>query len=274
LTWSQAPRRRRASAYRAGAGLDAAIDGCRRLAKHRLACTVGHASHPGERPRSGADVHLDAFDRVAAEGLDGHVSVELSALDFDPELLAELDAAAARYAQPLRIDALGPEAVDRTWRLLESMLRDGSAGVALPRRWRRSLKDTALAARLSLRVRVAKGQWVGGAGGDTNPVEGFLAVVNRLRGHDAGVAVATHHVTLLEECLTHLKAAGTTGNAEPYFGLPFRAPAVAVRRLGVPIRVYVPYGATGAPYDALRAGRDPIAAWWLLHDLAMEKDKT
>jgi proline dehydrogenase len=274
LTWSQALRRRRASAYGAGAGLDAAVDTCRRLAKPGLACTVGYAASPGEHPRSVADVHLDAFDRLAAEGLDGHVSVKLSALDFDPELLAELDAAAARSAQPLHIDALGPETADRTWRLLEGMPRDGSVGVALPGRWRRSLEDTALAARLGLRVRVVKGQWAGRADGDTNPVEGFLAVVNRLRGHDAGVAVATHHVTLLEECLTHLKAAGTPCGAELYFGLPFRAAALAARRLGVPIRVYVAYGATGAPYDARRAARDPIAAWWLLQDLAMGKDKT
>ncbi len=85
-------------------------------------------------------MHLDAFERLAAQGIDGHVSVKLSALDFDPELFAELDAAAARSGRPLHVDALAPETVDATWLLLQGAPRAGEVGIALPGRWTRSVR--------------------------------------------------------------------------------------------------------------------------------------
>jgi proline dehydrogenase len=274
LTWSEALRRRRASAYGAGAGLDAAIDVCRRLAAHGLACTVGYAARPDEHPRAVADAQLAAFERLAAEDIDCHVSVKLSGLEFDAGLLAELDAAAARSSRPLHIDALGPETVDATWLLLQSVPLEGRVGTTLPGRWRRSAADTSLAVALGLRVRVVKGQWAGGTAADVDPAAGFLDVVDRLRGHGRGVAVATHDVRLLDEALSRLTATRTPCTAELYFGLPFRAPALTARRRGVPIRVYVAYGGAGAPYDVKEAARRPAAAWWLLQDLILGKDKT
>jgi proline dehydrogenase len=86
--------------------------------------------------------------------------------------------------------------------------------------------------------------------------------------------VATHDVALLEESLRRLIKAGTPCTAELFFGLPFRAPALAARRLGVPLRVYVPYGAAGAPYAASDVAARPIAAWWLVQDLLLGKEKT
>jgi proline dehydrogenase len=271
---SEALRRRRASAYRAGTGLDAAIGACRRLAANGLACTVGYAAMPGEQPRAVADAQLAAFERLAAEDLDGHVSVKLSGLEFDADLLAELDAAAARTSRPLHVDALAPETVDPTWALLETIPLAGDVGTTLPGRWRRSAEDASLAARLGLRVRVVKGQWAAGGVGDVDPAAGFLAVVDRLCGHDRCVGVATHDVKLLEASLRRLMAAGTPATAELYFGLPFRAPAAAARRLGVPIRIYVAYGDASAPYAARDAARKPAAAWWLFQDVLLGKDKT
>jgi hypothetical protein len=59
-----------------------------------------------------------------------------------------------------------------------------------------------------------------------------------------------------------------------FFGMPFGAPARTARRLGVPIRVYVPYGHAGAPYGVGDVTHRPVAAWWLLQDLVLGKDKT
>jgi proline dehydrogenase len=265
-------RRRRRSAYGVGP-LDCALDVCRRLASYGLASTVGYTAGPGERPRDVADVHLSAFERLAAESIDCHVSVKLSALDFDSNLFAELDAASAQTSRPLHIDALAPETVDATWLLLQSAPRAGQVGTTLPGRWQRSAEDASLAERLGLRVRVVKGQWADAAPDAVDPAEGFLAVVDRLRGHGGGVAVATHDVGLLAESLRRLIAADTPCAAELFFGLPFRTPAVTARRLGVPIRIYVPYGHAGAPYGVADVARRPVAAWWLLQDIVLGKDK-
>jgi proline dehydrogenase len=219
-------------------------------------------------------MHLAAFDGLFHANIDGHVSVKLSALEFDPRLFAELDAAAAQSGRALHLDALGPETVDATWRLLQSAPHSGQVGTTLPGRWRRSADDATRAARLGLRVRVVKGQWSDGTPDSADPCGGFLRVVDRLRGHAAGVGVATHDARLLGDSLHRLAVAGTSCTAELFFGLPFRAPAVTAQRLGVPIRVYVPYGRDAAPYGVADLRNDPAAAWWLIQDLLLGKEKT
>jgi proline dehydrogenase len=267
-------RRRRASAYGAGSGLGEAIEACRRLADHGLASIIGYSPPPGDRPRAVADAQLAAFDRLAAEELDSHVSVKLSGLGFDEQLFGELDAAAGQSGHPLHVDALAPETAEATWRVLDRAPRAGRVGTTLPGRWHRSVDDVALAARLGLRVRVVKGQWPDVPANGLEPRAGFLNVIDRLRGHRHGVAVATHDVELLAESVGRLRAAGTPCTVELYFGLPFRAPALAARKLGVPVRVYVAYGHGGAPYAVADLRHNPAAAWWLVQDLLLGKDKT
>ena len=146
--------------------------------------------------------------------------------------------------------------------------------MSFPGRWRRSADDASRAAELGLAVRVIKGQWAHGADGDVEPAEGFLRIVDRLCGHTGGVAVATHDVTLLTEALRRLNAAETPCEVELLYGLPFRAPAVAAWDLGIPVRLYVPYGDVGATYGIAALKRNPTAVWWLVQDLLLGKDKT
>jgi proline dehydrogenase len=266
-------RRRRVAAYRAGADLDEALAVVRRLAGYGLAATIGYTAEADQRPRAVADTHLAAFERLADEAVDCQVSVKLSALGFDGELLAELDAAAARSSRVLHIDALAPETVSLSLRLMDAP-HEGQRGTTLPGRWRRSVHDAALAERLGLLVRVVKGQWAEPGDDGIDPAAGFLRVVDALRGHRQGVAVATHDAPLLAESLRRLTASGTPCSAELFFGLPFRGPALAARRLGVPIRVYVPYGHGGAPYGVADVAGHPVAAWWLLQDVVLGMDKT
>ena len=268
-------RRRRVSAYRAGHGLDEALDVCRRLADRGLASTIGCGAAPQARPRAVADAHLAAFDRLSSEAVDCYVSVKLSAIGFDAALFAELEAAAVASRRRLHLDALAPETVEATWMLLDDTPRDGRVGTTLPGRWRRSADDASRAARLGLPARIVKGQWAERAGGGPDPIgEGFLRVVDRLRGHAHGVAVATHDVALLTESLRRLQETGTPCEVELLYGLPFRGPALCARGAGVPIRVYVPYGDAGAPYGRADLACNPAATWWLVQDLLLGKNKT
>ena len=271
--WLEPVRHRRSSAYAAGPTVSQALDAGRRLADHGLASTIGYTAAPGGRARSVADVHLAALDRLADEVLDCHVSVKLSALDFDAGLFRELDASAAHARRALHLDALAPATVDATWRLLESAPRRSELRTALPGRWTRSSEDPSRAVRLGLQVRVVKGQWADGTAGGVDPAEGFLRVVDRLRGRCPGVAVATHDARLLAESLQPLTAAGTPCSAELFLGLPFRTPAAIARHLGVPIHVYVPYGRAAAPYGLADLRRNPAVARWLLEDLLFGEEK-
>jgi proline dehydrogenase len=273
-TWLGPVRRRRWQAYGVGPGLDDALRASRRLASYGIASAVGYSPTAGKGARHTADVHLAAFERLSTGELDAYVSVKLSTLDFDGGLLAELDAAAARSGRRLHLDALAPETVDSTWRLLEETPRDGQLGTSFPGRWRRSTDDAERAARLGFVVRVVKGQWKHGADGDVDPREGFLDVIDRLCGRAPAVAVGTHDVALLTEAVRRLQAAGTPCEVELLYGLPFRAPALAARQMGVPVRVYVPYGHVAATYGIADIRRTPVAAWWLAQDLLLGKDKT
>ncbi len=267
-------RRRRISAYRAGPGLDDAVDVCRRLAEHGLASTIGYFARRDEPPRAAADAYLEAFDRLAAEELDCYVSLKASALGFDAALVAELEAAAARSMRRLHLDALAPDAAEKTWRLFDGSENPGFLGMTLPGRWRRSAADAERAKELGVAVRVVKGQWPDRAGGTLDPGQGFLEVIDRLSGHGGGVAVATHDAPLLGEALRRLAAGGTQSEVELFYGLPFRDAALTARRAAAPIRVYVPYGHSGAPYGASDLTSRPTVAWWLAQDLALGKDKT
>jgi proline dehydrogenase len=272
--WLDAARRRRASAYIAGRGLDDALAASRRLAADGIPSTLGYSAPPEESPRAATDVHLRAFDALAADGTDGYVSVKLSALHFDAALFDELEAAAKRVARRLHIDALAPDTAERTWALIEGANDPAALGLALPGRWRRSVDDARRALDLGLVVRVVKGQWADGDGAHVDPAAGFLDVVGALAGSKNLVAVATHDIALLEESVRRLTAARTPCEVELLLGLPFAAPARAARRLGVPVRLYVPYGETGAAYGIGELVRKPVTAWWLAQDLLLGKDKT
>jgi hypothetical protein len=268
-------RRRCASAYRAGAGIDDALEVCRKLAEHGVASTIGYAAAGEDHPRSVADAHLAALERLSAEDVDCYVSVKLSMLGFDAALFSELEQSAARAGRRLHLDALAPETAEATWQLLELAPLTARVSTTLPGRWPRSTADVSRAAKLGVAVRVVKGQWADGVGGTSEPAaEGFLRVVDGLRGHAHPVGVATHDANLLAESLRRLTKAGTSCEAELFYGLPFRAPAIAARRAGVPIRIYVPYGAAGAPYSPADLVRNPAAAWWLVQDLWQGKNKT
>lgn len=266
-------RLRRASAYGAGPGLDRALDVCRRLAEYGIASTIGYSAYGGESARAVADVHLAAFERLATTDWDCYVSVKLSGIGFDASLFAELAVAAQRSGRRLHVDALAPEKADETWLLLEDARQLGPLGTTLPGRWRRSHDECSRAVGMGVSVRIVKGHWPDDLGGSVDPGEGFLEVVNRLRGYQGGVAVATHNVKLLRESLRRLTESGTPCQAELLLGMPFRGPALAAGQLGVPIRVYVPYGDAWPDYGIRDLASHPATVWWLLQDLLLGQDK-
>jgi proline dehydrogenase len=267
-------RRRRLAPYGAGPGVDQAVAVCLRLARSGLGSTIGYAAKADETPRQVADIVQASFERLAAEGLDCYVSVKLSRLGFDPALVGELRAVAARSGRRLHFDALGPDSVDPTLALLEGA-GDGPGllGGTLPGRWQRSVDDCARYTALGLRLRVVKGQWAGGGSPDAELEAGFLRVIDRLAGYQGGVAVATHNAALLQSALGKLVGAKSPSEVELFLGMPYSRPAAIARDHGVPVRIYVPFGDTGAPYSLASLRSNPGAAAWLVEDLALGSRK-
>jgi proline dehydrogenase len=200
--------------------------------------TIGYWDSGRETPEDVARQYAAAAE--ACEGVDAYVSVKAPAVAFDADLLPPTP----------HLDAMGPDTVERTWQLAETV---PVLGVTLPGRWRRSVTDADRVAELGVRVRVVKGQFP--SDDDVDPRAGFLAVVERLAERGVRIAVATHDRALADEALRRAPDA----EVEQLYGL---------RPLGLPARVYVPYGTAYLPYAVKQLRRNPRIAWWLLRDLA------
>jgi len=67
--------------------------------------------------------------------------------------------------------------------------------------------------------------------------------------------------------LRRLRAAGTSCELELLFGLPARRVMDVADEEGVPVRLYVPYGASFLPYRLSHIRQTPRIGWWFLRDL-------
>lgn len=258
--------------YVGGDTIDDASCVAHRLAREGSASTLGFwdtAEHGG---RQVADSYLAAIDRLAAENLDSYVSIKLPALRFDSTLTLELAAAAATRRIRLHCDSHGPDVVDRSNAMLDSMLDGfgaGWLGTTLPGRWSRSLKDADWAIARGLNVRVVKGQWPDPDDPQRDMAAGFLQVIDRLAGRAAHVAVATHDLKLASEAIGRLRAAGTSCELELLFGGRFGPLLNWARANGVATRVYVPFGEGFVP-DALGLLRhNPRLIWSIVRNRLM-----
>jgi proline dehydrogenase len=202
--------------------------------------------------------------------LDSHsyLSLKLPAMRFDPEAVGTILRAAAPMPRLIHFDSHGPEHADRMFATIESAFKHNcNLGCTIPGRWLRSIADARFACRRGLRVRVVKGQWPDPREPEMDMRQGFLTVIDELRGRAECVAVATHDVTLAREALNRLMDAGTPCELELLHGLPRRAAVAMARQLAVPIRIYVPQGRAWLPYVLKQAKQNPWVLGWFARDL-------
>jgi proline dehydrogenase len=247
---------------------------CRRLADYGIPSILGYTAFASDTPRQTADIHLQAFEQLAAEGLDGYVSVKLNALDFQPDLVNELAVAAARTGRRLHLDALHADTAEQAMRLLEGAPGPAPLGNTLPGRWHRSPADAERAIAAGMSVRIVKGHWSDDTSGNEDPAAGFGAVVDALAGRAAAVGVATHNSKLLRASLKKLVEAGTPCETELYMGMPFPGPAGVAAEFGTPVRVYVPFGDAWPGYGIPDLLTHPNTITWLIRDLVWGREKT
>ncbi|HUY35014.1 MAG TPA: hypothetical protein VMV69_19860 [Pirellulales bacterium] len=267
--------RRAARGYIAGPELGDALRVADHLGGRGFRSTLGFWDGEGDSPRGVADQYLAALDALAARraehaaeaGGDSYLSIKPPALQFSPELLGEVAHRAARRQVRLHFDSHGPETAAATWQAIAALAGAGSElSCTLPGRWRRSLDDAESAIARGVIARVVKGQWSDVEQPELGMREGFLNVIDRLAGRARHVAVASHDAPLAAEALKRLRASGTSCDLELLYGLPVRAALDVAAELGVPVRIYVPYGRAYLPYCLAQARRQPRLLWWLLRD--------
>jgi hypothetical protein len=210
---------------------------------------------------AGAPEIAAACQQLAGEliGGDALLALKAPALAFDESLIREIAAAGV----PLAFDSLTEGHAEGTLALAEAF----SAGVALPARWQRSPADAERLRDGPCRIRLVKGEWADPAGDLPDFAEAYLRLARTLAGRKAMVAVATHDPALAEAALRILLDAGTPCELEQLRGLPRRRTTAIARKLGVPIRLYYPFGPGWWPYAADKALARPYLPLWALRDI-------
>ncbi|MCJ2178979.1 proline dehydrogenase family protein [Novosphingobium album (ex Hu et al. 2023)] len=198
------------------------------------------------------------------------LSIKAPPLYFDKDNLRAVAAPASEVGMTIVFDALTQVQAEQTLDLVEWMAGEfPSVGVVLPARWRRSADDARRFRDSPVRIRVVKGEWAD-PGGDVPDFEaGYLDLIRILAGRNAPVAVATHHPPLAAQALPVLQQAGTPCELEQLRGLPARRTRRIAQELGVPVRVFLPFGPGWWPYAAVKLVERPyLPMWWLKDRLA------
>jgi len=257
-----------ARTYVVGPDLEDAARACRSLGAHGFRSTICFWNHDNDTPDDITERYMAAIDVVGAESLDCYVSVKAPPLQFSRDRFGQIFERARQRDVSIHFDSLWPEATDQTFSLIHELLpKYGKIGCTLPGRWQRSLIDADRAVEMKLSVRVVKGQWADLERPGIDPRAGFLRVIDRLAGRVCHTAVATHDPVLAREAFTRLRATGTPCELELLFGLPVRHAVPVAEAMGVPVRIYVPYGYAWLPYVMGQVRKNPRIAWWLMRDL-------
>ncbi|MBI5257265.1 MAG: proline dehydrogenase [Burkholderiales bacterium] len=254
-------------AYVPGWTLDAVRRRAGTLAATGAGCTLGYFNPPGRAVPAVAAECLAIVDTVAGLQPAGYLSIKAPAFGFDAQAMAPVLAHARARGVHVHFDSHDIASAGPTLHCLaQAAGQGGSLGLTLPGRWPRSLDDAEMACALGVRPRIVKGEWPDPAHPRADARAGFLALVERLAGRVPELAVATHDPALAHEALARLQAAGTRCELELLHGLPRRAPQQVADALGVPVRLYLPYGMPWRPYALRKLGENPRIAWWLLKD--------
>jgi proline dehydrogenase len=264
--------KRAARSYVPGPALDDALRVCHWLSDQRIASTIGFWDGPDDTPPDVVKEYLAGVDAIGREKLDCYLSIKVPSIRFDRERLAALVDRSLEHDVRVHFDSHGPEKADETFAAVEAAsARHPALGCTLPSRWVRSLDDVERAVARGWSVRVVKGQWADPAAPAMDARANYLAIVDRLAGRVPRVAVATHDVPLLRKCLARLLAARAHVEVELLYGLPVRPAIRAARELGVPVRLYVPYGEAYLPYTLTQARKQPRVFWWVIRDTLLAR---
>ena len=253
--------------YVPGPRLADAMRWAARMDRAGIAVTLGYFNADQTPPSQTTLENCGAIEALARLRHPGYLSVKPPALAYAGEALLAIAVGAKQHGQWLHFDSHGPQTADPTIQALEALREHHSRlSLTVPGRWTRSPADAEWALSRGIRVRVVKGQWSCPEQPEADPAAGFLSVIDRLAGKAPEVAVATHDIPLAREALTRLLRAGTACELELLCGLPRRDAVAMARELGVPVRLYIPFGEAWIPYALGQLRRHPRMIAWVIRD--------
>jgi len=229
--------------------------------------------------------YLDVLDRVAASGLDAHVSVKPTqlGLDLDPALcernLDRLVERAEARQNFLWIDMESSPYVDPTIALYKrTRAKTARIGIALQAYLHRTAQDVEALVPLGSAIRIVKGAYLEPptvAYPDKKDVdENFYKLCTRLLADDARKAggllhIATHDTALADRLLAYIAEHNVPASAYELamlYGIQ-RGQQARFAREGRRLRVLISYGEYWFPWYMRRLAERPANVWFVVRTM-------
>jgi len=275
--------RRLASRFIAGEELEDALRAIRRLNAEGFTVTLdclGESVHEAAEAEAACQTYLELLDRLAAEGLNSHVSVKLTQLGLAiDEALARrhltlLAERAARHQNFVRVDMEGSAFTEATLRVFRAVDAPPDVmGIALQSYLRRTEADLAELLKYGVRIRLVKGAY-------KEPPDisfphkrdvdrNFQNLTEKLLASGVYHALATHDERIIAAAERFARAQGIAPDRFEFqllYGIRRRLQRELVKQ-GWRVRVYVPYGREWYPYFMRRLAERPANLFFLMRNL-------
>jgi proline dehydrogenase len=276
--------RRLASRFIAGEEPEDALGVIRRLHTEGFAVTLdclGESVHEPAQAAAACETYLQLLDRLAAEGLNSHVSVKLTQLGLAiDEALARrhltlLAERAVRHRNFVRVDMEGSAFTEATLRVLRAVDAPRDVmGIALQSYLRRTEADVEELLRCGVRIRLVKGAY-------QEPPDiafprkrdvdrNFQNLMEKLLASGIYHAIATHDERLIAATGRFAHEQGIAPDRFEFqllYGIR-RQLQYELLKQGWRVRVYVPYGREWYPYFMRRLAERPANLFFLMRNLS------
>ena len=295
LSQKQAPKkiltghalgRRMAARFIAGEELEEALKVVRRLNAEGFMVTLdllGESVEEAAEAEAACQAYVRLLDRLAAEGLDSHVSVKLTQLGLaiDEELacrhLSLICECAARHHNFVRVDMEGSAFTESTLRVFRAVNAPRDVvGVVIQSYLYRSEKDVGELLKCGARIRLVKGAY-------DEPREiafhrkkdvdqNFSRLMVMMLSSGIYHAIATHDERLIAEAREYSRAHNIPPDHYEFqllYGIR-RDLQRNLLRQGERVRLYVPYGHQWYSYFMRRLAERPANMLFLLRNLIRE----
>jgi len=275
--------RRVARRWVAGESLDDAVTAARALNRLGFPVTLDflgeNVSNKDGAVRA-ASIYISMYDRIAAEGLNGNVSLKLTQLGLDLDeafcesLVRRIAESSTQHGNFLRIDMEGSPYTQRTVELCKRVRANTDAvGTVIQSYLRRSERDVRDLLSVGCRIRLVKGAYKEPpeiAFADKKDVDAnFVTLMKILL--DSGIyhAIATHDPRIIDASKEFAASKGV-GKDQFEFQMLYGIRTDLQRQLigeGYKVRVYVPYGTDWFPYFMRRLAERPANLTFFLRNL-------
>ena len=190
------------------------------------------------------------------------VSIKLSNIDYDKELLLKIAKRAEYCCQQLSVDMEGMSKVDETIRLVREVNKSYPVGCVLQANMNSSLEYSKTLE--NIHVRICKGAYYGDIQRDKKIRANFNRMASRLLRNGCKVALATHDLRLAEQWV------GDDVEYQFLYGVKHVVPFMERVKKEHKVSVYIPFGENWYEYSLRRIDENPFLMVTVAKDVIRE----